>query len=75
MGSIAISTGEAMALTGAIRGNSNPRSIAIYAHVQTDPSRRAANRVTEKIAAALAGKPSDHGAPKDEAKDNSAQPR
>ena len=57
MGSIAISTGEAMALTGAIRGNSNPRSIAIYAHVQTDPSRRAANRVTEKIAAALAGKP------------------
>ena len=74
MGSTAISTGEAMALTGAILGHSNLRSTAIYAHVQTDPSRRAANRVTEKIAAALGGKPSDHVAPKDEAKDNSAQP-
>jgi site-specific recombinase XerD len=49
MGSIAISTGEALALTGAILGHSNPRSTAIYAHVQTDPSRRAANRVTKKI--------------------------
>jgi integrase len=49
MGSTAISTGEALALTGAILGHSNPRSTAIYAHVQTDPSRRAANRVTKKI--------------------------
>ena len=57
MGSTAISTGEALALTGAILGHSNPRSTAIYAHVQTDPSRRAANRVTKKIAAALTGKP------------------
>jgi hypothetical protein len=57
MGSTAISTGEALALTGAILGHSNPRSTAIYAHVQTDPSRRAANRVTKKIAAALAGNP------------------
>ena len=56
MGSTAISTGEAMALTGAILGHSNPRSTAIYAHVQNDPSRRAANRVSKKIAAALAGK-------------------
>jgi hypothetical protein len=56
MGSTAISTGEALALTGAILGHSNPRSTAIYAHVQNDPSRRAANRVTKRIAAALAGK-------------------
>ena len=56
MGSTAISTGEAMALTGAILGHSNPRSTAIYAHVQNDPSRRAADRVSKKIAAALAGK-------------------
>lgn len=55
IGSTAISTGEALALTGAILGHSNPRSTAIYAHVQNDPSRRAANRVTKKIAAALAG--------------------
>ena len=57
MGSTAISNGEALAMTGAILGHANPRSTAIYAHVQTDPSRRAANRVTKKIAAALAGKP------------------
>ncbi len=59
MGSTAISTGEALALTGAILGHSNPRSTAIYAHVQNDPSRRAANRVSKQIAAALAGKPFD----------------
>jgi integrase len=57
MGSTAISTGEALALTGAILGHANPRSTAIYAHVQNDPSQRAANRVTKRIAAALAGKP------------------
>ncbi|MGH7087505.1 MAG: tyrosine-type recombinase/integrase, partial [Stellaceae bacterium] len=57
MGSTSTSTGEALALTGAILGHANPRSTAIYAHVQTDPSRRAANRVAKRIAAALAGKP------------------
>ena len=59
MGSTAISTGEALALTGAILGHANPRSTAIYAHVQNNPSKRAANRVTKKIAAALAGKPAN----------------
>lgn len=57
IGSTATSTGEALALTGAILGHANPRSTAIYAHVQTDPSRQAAERVSAKIAAALAGKP------------------
>ena len=56
MGSTAVSTGEALALTGAILGHANLRSTAIYAHVQYDPSRRAADRVAGKIAAALAGK-------------------
>lgn len=50
--------GEALALTGAILGHANPRSTAIYAHVQSDPSKRAANRVTKKIAFALGGKAS-----------------
>lgn len=59
MGSTAISTDEALALTGAILGHANPRSTAIYAHVQNDPSKRAANRVTKRIAAALAGKPAN----------------
>jgi len=51
--------GQASALTGAILGHANPRSTAIYAHVQNDPSKRAANRVTKRIAAALAGKPTN----------------
>jgi hypothetical protein len=59
MGSTAVSTGEALALTGAILGHSNPRSTAIYAHVQNDPSKRAADRVSKKIAAALVGNPSE----------------
>ncbi len=53
IGSTAISTGEAIALTGAILGHSNPRSTAIYAHIQHEPSRKAANRVSKKIAAVL----------------------
>ena len=56
VGSMAVSTGEALSLIGAILGHSNPRSTAIYAHVQNDPSKRAADRVTRKIAAALSGK-------------------
>jgi hypothetical protein len=51
--------GEALVLTGAILGQANPRSTAIYAHVQNDPSMRAADRVTKKIADALAGKFAD----------------
>ena len=58
MGSTAVSFGEALALTGAILGHANPRSTAIYAHVQYDTSRRAADRVTRRIADALAGKDS-----------------
>ena len=56
LGSTATSTGEALALTGAILGHANHRSTVIYAHVQNDPSRRAADRVSRKIAAALEGK-------------------
>jgi integrase len=55
MGATATSSGEALALTGAILGHANMRSTMIYAHVQHDPSRRAANRVGKTIAAALAG--------------------
>lgn len=55
MGSTAISSGEAMAFAGAILGHVNPRSTAIYAHVQHSPARRAADRVSDRIALALAG--------------------
>ena len=57
MGSTAVSTGEALALAGAILGHANPRSTAIYAHVQHDPSRQAADRITKRLADALSRKP------------------
>lgn len=63
IGSTATSTGEALALTGAILGHANPRSTTIYAHVETDPCRQAAERVSARIAAALAGKADTGNAP------------
>ena len=48
--------GFVLALTRSILGPANPRSTAIYPHVQYDPSRRAADRVTKRIADAVAGK-------------------
>ncbi|WP_379958104.1 tyrosine-type recombinase/integrase [Dongia sedimenti] len=56
VGSTAVSNGEALMMAGAILGHANPRSTAIYAHVQSAPSKKSADRVTGKIAAALAGK-------------------
>ncbi|OCC23715.1 integrase [Croceicoccus estronivorus] len=55
VGATATSHGEALALTGAILGHANLRSTMIYAHVQHDPSVKAANRVGRRIASALAG--------------------
>ncbi len=57
LGSAAVSTGETLAMTGAILGHSNARSTAIYAHVQRDPAKQAAGRAVGPIAAALAGRP------------------
>lgn len=53
MGAIATSSGEALAMTGAILGHANMRSTMIYAHVAMDPSKLAADRVGEQLAAAL----------------------
>ncbi len=54
IGGTATSTGEALALTGAILGHANARSTAIYAHVSRDPARQAADRVSRQIADAMA---------------------
>ena len=65
MGAIATSSGEALALTGAILGHANMRSTMIYAHVEMDPSKLAADRVGEQLRAALTGEkiiPPDAGA-------------
>lgn len=57
MGSTSTSAGQALAMTGAILGHRNPRSTAIYAHVQLAPAKRAAERASAKIAAALGRQP------------------
>ena len=59
MGSAAASGGEALALTGAILGHSNARSTAIYAHIQHQPMKRAAERVGSRIAVALGVMPTN----------------
>ncbi len=56
LGSAAASGGEALLLVGAILGHSNARSTAIYAHIDRDPARLAADRATAPIAAALSGR-------------------
>jgi integrase len=53
IGSAAVSTGETLVMTGAILGHVNQHSTSIYAHVQQDPARRAADRVVGPIATAL----------------------
>lgn len=57
LGSAAVSTGETLAMTGALLGHANARSTSIYAHMQQAPARSAADRVVGPIAAALSGKP------------------
>ncbi len=53
IGSAAVSSGETLAMTGALLGHANARSTSLYAHMQQDPARRAADRVVGPIATAL----------------------
>lgn len=53
IGSIAVSSGETLPMTGALLGHSSQQSTSIYAHMQQDPARRAADRVVAPIATAL----------------------
>ena len=62
IGSAAVSSGETLAMTGALLGHSNSRSTGIYAHMQQDPARKAADRVVGPIAAAL-GQPAPNVMP------------
>ena len=55
IGSLAVSHGENLIMTGALLGHANPRSTAIYAHVQLEPMRRAGERVGRRVAGALGG--------------------
>jgi integrase len=53
VGSAAVSTGETLAMTGALLGHASQQATSIYAHMQQDPARRAADRVVTPIATAL----------------------
>lgn len=53
IGSASVSTGETLAMTGALLGHVTPQATSIYAHMQQDPARRAAERVVSPIALAL----------------------
>ena len=53
IGSASVSSGETLAMTGSLLGHVNQLSTSIYAHMQQDPARRAADRVVGPIAAAL----------------------
>ena len=55
LGSASVSTGESLAMTGALLGHKTAAATSIYAHMQQDPARQAADRVVSPIAAALAG--------------------
>lgn len=57
VGSLAAGSGEALLIIGAVLGHANARSTQVYAHVSHDPARRAADRVSSAIGAALDGKP------------------
>ena len=48
---------RALPLTGSILGHADQRSTSIYAHLQREPARAAADRAIAPIAAALEGKP------------------
>lgn len=53
LGSASVSSGETLTMTGALLGHADQRSTSIYAHMQQDPARRAADRVVGPIATAL----------------------
>ncbi len=56
LGSAAVSSGETLAMAGALLGHRDSRSTQIYSHMQQSPATEAATRVASGIAAALSGR-------------------
>ena len=56
LGSTAVSYGESLKMAGAILGHATSAATEVYAHLQHDPSKRVADRVSGMISAALDGK-------------------
>jgi integrase len=57
LGSTAVSFGESLKMAGAILGHSTAAATEVYAHLQHDSSKIAADRVSGTISAALDGNP------------------
>jgi integrase len=57
LGSTAVSYGESLKMAGAILGHATSAATEVYAHLQHDPSKRVADRISGMISAALDGKP------------------
>jgi integrase len=57
LGSTAVSSGESLKMAGAILGHATVAATEVYAHLQHDPSKHVADRISSAIAAALDGKP------------------
>ncbi|HNU82845.1 MAG TPA: site-specific integrase [Thermoanaerobaculia bacterium] len=55
--SVGLSAGFSLALVGRIAGHTNPSTTARYEHVQLDPLRGPAERISSSIAAMLEGEP------------------
>lgn len=55
--SVGASGGDSLLVIGALLGHRNSKTTQRYAHLQDDPLRAAADRISSTIAAALAGKP------------------
>ncbi|MBP7340138.1 site-specific integrase [Niveispirillum sp.] len=51
----AVSNGETLPMTGALLGHANARTTDRYSHIAQDPAKQAADRVSRRIANAMAG--------------------
>jgi integrase len=55
VGSTAVSFGESLKMAGAILGHATVAATEVYAHLQHDPSKQVADRISNAISAALDG--------------------
>lgn len=55
--SVGASGGDSLLVIGALLGHRDAKTTQRYAHLQDDPIRAAANRISGAIAAAMAGNP------------------
>ncbi len=62
--SAGLTGGDTLAVLGALLGHSNARTTSRYAHLSDNPTKVAADRISEAIASAMDGKPSADALPR-----------